>query len=487
MRKFVILGGGTAGWLTALFMKYNFKNDSVTLIQNAEIGIIGVGEATTPNIISFLKQMEIDPLDVLRETGGGIKNGVNFVNWNGDGKRYLHSFRDTMANFTMEPTFSTECLDYYLKNLMARNLPFEEYIYQIKLSYSNKIDLEHTEWALHFDTNLFSQYLQKIGAERNIDIVDGKFKNAIQDENGNITKLYLEDGREYDCDFVFDCTGFSRLLIDGVFKEKWISYKKHLPMKKGIPFWLNAEDPLEPHTGAIAMKYGWIWKIPLLHRTGSGYIFDSDYIDENQALEEAEELFGTKLEVRRIIPFEAGRFDRYWINNCMAVGLSSSFIEPLESTSIFLSIGQLQTFKHFFNEIGNTYESSREVFNRIVGNNMDDTLNFIYFHYLTKRDDSDFWKSFRSNYPPPTKIAELMELIKENNLRSYNLPKKELTTYFDQYSYLQVGRGLGVFEKEMRVSGHENIQPSIEEYKKIIDHLYPFAHDHRTFLENLKK
>ena len=356
MRKFVVLGGGTAGWLTALFMKDNFPQDDVTIIQNEKIGIIGVGEATTPNIISFLLNLGIDPLDVLRETGGGIKNGVNFVNWNGDGKRYMHSFRDTITNFSMPPLFSSDALDFYLKNLMAKKLPFEEYIYQIKLSYSNKVDLDHTEYALHFDTNLFSQFLQKIGKQRNVNIVEGTFKNATQDENGNITKLHLEDGREYACDFVFDCTGFARLLIDGVLKEKWISYKKHLPMKKGIPFWIDAETPLEPHTGAIAMKYGWIWKIPLLHRTGSGYIFDSDYIDENQALEEAEELFGQKLEVRKIIPFEAGRFDRYWSKNCMAVGLSSSFIEPLESTSIFLSIGQLQTFKHFFNEIDDTID-----------------------------------------------------------------------------------------------------------------------------------
>lgn len=488
MKKIVVLGGGTAGWLVALYVRKTMPEHQVKLIQSSTIGIIGVGEATTPNFVHFLNNLNIDPLDVLASTGGGIKNGINFVNWNGDGKKYFHGFKDNLTDYTVNPVFGRDNLDYYLMNVIENKLPMEEYLYQIKMSYENKIDLDNTEWALHFDTNLISKYLQKIGAERGVEIVEGIYSHATQDDQGNIVAVHLEDGSKHECDFIFDCTGFSRKLIGGVYKEKWVSYKKHLPMKKGIPFWLDAEEFIEPHTSAIAMKYGWMWKIPLQHRSGSGYIFDSDYINEDQALAEAEEYFGTKLKVNRIIDFEAGRHERYWIKNCMAVGLSSSFIEPLESTSIFLSIGQLDTFKHFINEVGlNPRESSIKLFNDIVTNNMDDTMNFIYFHYMTKRNDSEFWKNFRENHPPPKRIAEMLEYIKEGNLRSYNIPNMRINVFFALYSYLQVGYGLGILG-DLNMRGLNNVWPDPKTYKELgIDKLMvEKAVDHKQFLMSLR-
>jgi hypothetical protein len=486
-RNFVVLGGGTAGWITALFLNRMLPNDKVTLIQNSKIGIIGVGEATTPPIITFLNNIGIDYRDVLKETKGGIKNAINFENWNGDGKKYFHSFQDKVLNFQIPNVFGQDCVDYYLKNLIRKNLPMNEYYYCTKLSAGKKIDLDRTHFALHFDTNLFSLFLQKTGKERGVEIVDGDFNHVTQNENGFIKKIHLKDEREFDADFVFDCTGFSRLLIGKVFDEKWICYKNHLPMKKAIPFWLepDSDGKIEPYTSAIAMKYGWMWKIPLQHRSGSGYIFDSDYIDENQALEEAENHFGKKLEVRRIIPFEAGRYQNFWVKNCMAIGLASSFIEPLESTSIFLSVQQLETFRHFINEIDEPNDYSVSLFNEIVGNNMEDTLSFVYLHYLTKRNDSEFWKNFRENYPPPKKLTGMLEIIKENNLRYFNTQDTRTTGNFPMGSFLQVCLGNEFFEKEINIKGYENVQPSPFEYKKIIDELYKNAPDHKEFLLSL--
>lgn len=238
MKKFVVLGGGSAGWITALFLKRTFPEHDVTVIQSSEIGIIGVGEATVPNIITFLNNVGIDYKDLLKNTKGPIKNGINFKHWNGVGHQYYHSFSDKIqnVNFNVPNIFGGNCEDFYLKTLIANNLDNNEYYYCSKLSSLNKVDLENTNFAIHFDTNLFSQYLQKVGKERNIKIVEGIYKNVAQDENGFITKIYLDDGREFDTDFVFDCTGFSRLLIGKVFNEKWISYKDHLPMKKVFLF-----------------------------------------------------------------------------------------------------------------------------------------------------------------------------------------------------------------------------------------------------------
>lgn len=483
-KKFVVLGGGTAGWLTGLFLRKTFPESEIKLIQNSKIGIIGVGEATTPNILGFLNYLDLDPYEVLKETGGAIKSGIHFENWNGDGKRYMHSFTDRITDFYLPGIFDGDCQDFYLKLLIKNNLSFEEHLYCQKLAYNNMIDLNRHNFALHFDTNLISKYLQRIGQSRNIQIIDGTYQTAILDDKGFIKKLLLEDNIEVSADFFFDCSGFSRLLIGDLYKEKWISYKDHLPMKKGIPFWLEPDEEIEPYTSAIAMKYGWIWKIPLQHRSGSGYIFDSDYINEDQALEEAEEYFQRKLTVNKIIPFEAGRFKRFWINNCMAVGLSSSFIEPLESTSIFLTIQQLETFKQFINEIGNYDDYSMSLYNTIVGNNMEDTLNFVYLHYITKRSDSEFWKNFKENYPPPKKIADMLDLLKTGNVRYFNTTDTRTTGNFSLNSFLQVCNGLELIEN-INIAGYENVVPGPEPYKILIDTLFTNAVKHNDFLKGL--
>ena len=469
-KKFVIVGGGTAGWLSALFVRKVFPESKVTVIQNSKIGIIGVGEATTPNIIYFLQLLDIDFEDVIRETKGSIKSAVNFVNWNGKNERYLHAFEDSILEFSVDNIFQHDCLDYYLKKCIKENLPFEDYYYNQNLCYQNKVDVKNHSFALHFDTNLFSTFLQKKGLERNIEIIDGTVIHPNVNENGFVTSITLEENQTVDCDFVFDCSGLSRLLIGNFYKEKWISFKDHLPMKRGIPFWIDVDKEIEPYTSAIAMKYGWIWKIPLQHRSGCGYIFDSDLIDENQALEEAEEYFGRKLKINKVINFEAGRFENFWIKNVMAVGLASSFIEPLESTSIFLSIAQLLTMRHFLNELDDGYnEKNIKVFNEIVGNNMEETLNFVYMHYYTDRNDSVFWREFKHKHKPPKRFEEVFYKLKDGNFTYFDIIKIKLTALFGVSGYLQVLRGIGVL-KDVSNSNLSNVIPSPHEYKKIIQH-----------------
>ena len=485
IKKFVVLGGGSAGWLTALFLRKTFPDSSVKLIQSGEIGIVGVGEATTPNILNFLRSIDINPYHLLKETGGAIKSGINFENWNGDGKRYMHSFTDSIVDFYIPNIFGGDCQDFYVKHLINKKLSLDEYLYCRKLAYNNMVDVDRHNHALHFDTNLFSKYLQTIGKERNIDIIEGEFQKTTKDSNGFITSIQLNDGRNFETDFIFDCSGFSRLLIGNEYKEKWISYRKHLPMKKGISFWLEPDEEIEPYTSAIAMKYGWMWKIPLQHRSGAGYVFDTDYIDADQALQEAEEYLETDLNVNKIIPFEAGRFENFWVKNCMAVGLASSFIEPLESTSIFLSIQQLETFKQFLNELGSYDQYSLNLFNTIVGNNMEDTLNFVYLHYLTKRKDSDFWNKFRENYPPPKKLESMLDIIKTGNLRYFNTESVTTTGNFPLNSYLQVCEGLGIFENDVNIKQYENIVPQPADYKRTVDQLYDQAIKHNEFLKRL--
>lgn len=485
-KNIVILGGGTAGWLTAHWCRVTLPDHSVTLIQSDTVGIIGVGEATTPHIVSFLKNLNFDVKDIVKNTNGSIKNGISFENWNGDGKKYFHAFSESLTNFGIENVFGTDCYDFYLKHCINQDLSFNEYLYQGALAYDNKVDLDHTSWALHFDAKLLADYLENKGKERGINLIEGDLKKVYQRENGIIDKLELDKGIEVAVDFLFDCTGFHRLIIGKVFEEKWKSFKDHLPMKKAIPFWLEPDSEPKPYTRSICMKYGWMWNITLQHRVGSGYVFDSDYIDEELALKEAEEFYGCKIKINKVIPFEAGRYENWWVKNCIAVGLSSNFIEPLESTSLWLTVAQLDTFRQFINEIDTLDQKSIDQYNEICRNNMDEVLNFVYLHYITKRQDTDFWKNFKENYPVPPKLIDSLEAVKEGRARYFDFNKNKVTANFPLPSFLQVCQGLGIIEKKFNLDNLHRLTPSVDEYKKIIDKSVSDAIKLKDLLARLK-
>ena len=484
-KELIVLGGGTAGWLTALYLKKIFPFYQITLIESKKIGIIGVGEATTPNIITFLKYLNIDIFDLIQKTKGSIKNGISFENWNGDNKKYFHGFFEHLTQFSLPPIFTADCFNYYLQNLIHKKLDFNTHTYITKLSYENRIDLQRTLYALHFDTSLLSQYLNETGTSRGIQYINGKLKKVSVDSKGNINKITLDNNKSFSCDFIFDCSGFSRLLIGKHFNIKWKSYKKHLPMKQAIPFWLNHQGSIPPYTTALAMKHGWMWKIPLQHRIGAGYIFDSDYLNRDQALAEAENTLKTKLEVSRVIDFEAGRYESFWHKNCIALGLASSFIEPLESTSIFLTIQQLFNLNHFLNTLFVNNSKSINLYNEMASKNMDETLNFVYLHYLTKRKDSLFWKNFNKNYPPPPEFQSKLDLLKENNLKHLDIEETKKSASFPIMSYLMVAHGLKLFTRKINIDHYKNVAPDIKQYLSLINNATNRAMTHKSFLSNV--
>lgn len=484
-RKFVIVGGGTAGWIAAHHIRQMFPNDKVVVVHSEEKGIIGVGEATTPHLVEFINSLGVDFFQFLKEVGGTIKNGIKFKNWNGDGKEYMHPFVDNITEFSIQHIFEKECWTYYNQILINKNLPFNQYLYQPRLADEDKVDLNNTAFAIHFDANKFAKYLETLAIDKHIEVIVGDVVSVDLNEKGNIKTIILKD-QAVECDFVFDCSGFSKLLIGDLFRQEWISYKQHLPMKKAITFWLEPDDKTPSYTAAIAMKYGWSWKIPLQDRFGCGYVYDSDYIDEHEAQKEAEEYYQRKLDVRRVIDFDAGRYKNVWVKNCIAVGLSGNFIEPLESTSIWLELSLFSILKRFLNEIDNPNENSIALFNQLVGNEVDEKMSFVYLHYMTKRDDSPFWKEFREKNLMPRELKKLWPTIKENNLKSYHISNGQCPSRFPLMSYLWVCQGLGLFENQGNVTGYENIEPHPEVYRAMIDeYINNAAQDHTEFLLKL--
>ena len=471
IKKIVIIGGGTAGWLTALWIRKIFPNYLVTLVESKEIGIIGVGEATTPNLIDMLYELDIDPIKIVKETKGSIKNGISFENWHGDNTKYFHDFNplNKLSSFKLKNIFSHDCYDYFLKNLINKNFDFNKHTYIPKISYQNKIDLNNTNFALHFDATLMAENLKKIALKRNIKHLYDNFKKVNVCEKNFIKSLVFEKNKKIMCDFVFDCSGFSKIILGNYYKSKWNSYSKYLAMKKAILCPYEYDDKnIWPYTKAIAMKNGWVFEIPLQHRVGRGYIFDSNYINEEEALKELEKKYNKKIEIKKTITFESGSYEEFWVKNAMCIGLSSSFLEPLESTSLFISVGQLNTLRFFLNNLFTCEQNKINLFNEIMRKNMEGVLEFVRLHYVTKRKDSQFWIDYNKNYQIPDSLNHHLSLINKGELSEFDINNIKKTTYFTLSSYLQVCNGLKLFNK-INVKNYDKLDPNLSEYNNIIN------------------
>jgi tryptophan halogenase len=482
----IVLGGGSAGWLTAIWAKKLIPDNEVTLVQSKEVGIIGVGEASTPHLPMFLNNLGIDVKDLIKKTNGSIKNGINFVNWNGDGQRYFHSFFEDLTDFSIGNITIKDGFDYYLKTLIHNELNFEDFLYQFRLAYDNRIDLKHTSWSIHFDSKLFAEYLETFGRQLGIKIIEKNFTSATQNNSGFITSIKLDSGQILDCDFLFDCTGFAKLIIHKLYDQKWISYSDYLPMKCAIPFWLESDNDIEPYTSSTAMKNGWMWKIPLQHRIGSGYIFDSDYINVDQAINEAENFYSRSLKINKIINFDPGRMENFWVKNCISVGLSSSFLEPIESTSLWVTTSQLDLLQHFLSDLLNPREQSLKIFNKTMNKTLDELSYFVYLHYMTKRQDSQFWKEFREKNLVPDGFRELFENLKNGNIRYLDIINENVSCNFQLASYLQVANGLKLFENPPDISGYKKLNPTLTQYKEIcMNYTRQYSIKNKIFLQNI--
>ena len=426
--NYIVVGGGTAGWLTALYVKEKFPYSNVTVIASSEIGILGAGEGTTMEFIDFLKEIHITPKDIIKNAKGTIKKAIKFHNWNGDNKYYWQPFSAKFGLSIIDQLCNKKIVNY--------NKQFE------------KKDMD----ALHFDARLFAKYLQTVGISRDINLIDDNVIDIVTDETGEIRSLLLKSNKEIFCDFVFDCSGFKRLIIGKHFKSKWNSYDHMLPMKKAMPFFLDNsnEQNLPPYTEAIAMKYGWMWKIPVQGRYGCGYVYDSDYVTDEEIKSEIEQSVGQRVEVPKIFNFDAGYYQESWIKNCVAIGLSAGFVEPLEATSIWMQILSLKFLLHYIDGVIFKDQKIIDYYNRDVNNLNLDTINFLYFHYLTERSDSKFWQEFKYNTMPTESIKQLIEISKNR------IPTKDDFDYLKSIGSDRSGINLSYSIRSFHIIGIAN-------------------------------
>jgi len=419
----VILGGGTAGWMAAaaLVSLLPPARYRVRLVESEEIGIVGVGEATFPEIRYFNAAIGIDEAEMLRATNGAFKLGIEFVDWGFKGSRYIHPF-GVHGPAHMEHLFHHQWLrarqagweseigEYSFAAQAARNCRF-----QFPQTGATTINSAYT-YAYHFDASLYGTFLRDIAEKRGAMRTEGKVRDAIQDpQSGDIQSLLLESGETIAGDFFIDCSGFRSLLLGKTLGVGWEDWSKWLVCDRAfaVP---SERDELSPYTRSTAMEAGWRWRIPLQHRTGNGYVFSSSFISEDEA---ADSLIGS-LETKplaepRLLKFQSGRRVASWAKNCVSMGLASGFLEPLESTSIYLvQIAIMQLVPLLPNK--RIDPRLRDEFNRLMDLQYERIRDFLILHYkLTTRDDAEIWR-YCAAMDVPDSLTRKIELFRHNGI-----------------------------------------------------------------------
>jgi len=433
-----ILGGGTAGLVTALIVKKTFPKYNITIIKSDTIGVIGVGEGSTHHWRQFTTYCNISTSELLRETEGTLKRSIQLENWNGDNTSYYHTGNDFFfSEYRSQDNIADELS--FLKTLISKDIKLED-----PIVYTDLVVFLEQGSQYHFNALKLNDFLQKVCKRHNIDIVETTIKDITFKSNNDIDQLIGEDDKKYSADFFIDSSGFKRFIISKL-GAKWISYKKYLPMNHALAFPTSDVTNLRSTTLYRAMSSGWNWQIATQTRMGNGYTFCDEFISSTDAYDELQSIYSEEVKIFKDIKFEAGRLDNLWINNCLAVGLSGSFVEPLQASSIGNTI--LQAFA--FVRILPAWQADRKIsqkYNSQFEDSFNNIVDFIQLHYFTKRSDSKFWQELNSIMIKTDFNQEHIEVWKKS------LPQKIFFNnpycMFPAEEFTSIMAGLGMFDKE---------------------------------------
>lgn len=414
--RVVVLGGGTAGWMSAAGLaKMLGPLVSVELVESDHIGIVGVGEATLPHIRGFAERLGIDEASFMKATHATYKLGIDFRDFGRIGESYVHpfgSFGEEVAGvpfhhywLELQRQGRADAIGSYSLGVMAAlGRKFRPPAQDASLASTYG-------YAYQFDATLFGPFMREFGLKVGVKRTEGLVTDVERDaQSGDVVALTLKDGRRLEGDLFVDCSGFRSLLLGGALEEPWEDWAHWLPCDRAAAMpCAHVEHEIEPYTRATAMPAGWRWRIPLQHRIGNGYVFASEFIGEDEAcatIRAAAE--GEVLAEPRVLRFRAGRRRNSWSHNVVAVGLASGFLEPLESTSIYLAQMAITYLIEQFPLTGRVDPRDRAEFNRLVDMEYDRIRDFLILHYhATTRDDSPFWDHVRTMQVPDSLAGKI--------------------------------------------------------------------------------
>lgn len=444
IRRIAIVGGGTAGWLAASMLARALPaGPSITVIESPEVGTIGVGEATIPPFMELLRFLGIDEADFVRRTGSTYKLGIRYRDWRRIGHVYWHPFGTFGTTIERRPFYhhwqkakdagrAPRVIDYNICAALGSERKFRFPTPSARGSAAG------VRYALHFDAGLVAAYLREYAQKRGVARVERTVVTATQRADGFIDELVFADGERLGADLFIDCSGFRGVLIERVLETGYLDWSDLLPCDRALAVPTRVAGPRPPYTQASARRAGWHWRIPLQHRIGNGYVYSSRHSSDTAALEDLLEEIGEPLAEPRLLRFTAGRRRRFWSRNCVALGLASGFLEPLESTSIQLVVNGLHNLLDHFPDRAFD-QANIDSYNTELIEEMERIRDFLILHYcLNQRDDAPFWQDCRAVRLPES-LAQRIELY-----RGTGRIRPGARELFTDLSWFFIFEGLGV-------------------------------------------
>lgn len=484
IKRVVIAGGGTAGWVTAAALSLQLGDLlQIVLIESDEIGTVGVGEASIPPMRTFHKLLKIDEREFMAATSATFKLGISFENWGKIGDKYLHAFGKTGKE-----TWLAEFHHFWLsakEKGFAGN--FGDYCLEHTAAIANKFATTPdgaVNYAYHLDAGRYATFLRRLSEEKGVRRIEGKIAKVKQNSTtGFIESIDLESGQVIEGDLFIDCTGFRGVLIEQTLHTGYEDWTHWLPCDSAAAVQTESVGPAVPYTRSISRDYGWQWRIPLQHRVGNGLVYCSRYMTDEAAKEFLlQNVEGEPLSQPRIIKFRTGRRRKIWNKNCVAIGLSSGFLEPLESTSIHLiMMGVTRLMQMFpFTGISETVVSH---YNQMAYEELEKIRDFIILHYkATSREDTPFWR-FCKNMEIPDSLHQRIELFAEE-AQAFQLGGE----IFRVDSWVQVMLGQGIIPKSyhpyVRLMPETQLRDFLRQLKNQVAQMVGKLPEHETFVRS---
>jgi len=490
IRSILVVGGGSAGWMTAaaLARVLGPAYARITLVESEQIGTVGVGEATIPQIGIFNRLLGIDEDEFVRRTKGSFKLGIEFVNWGRQGHRYFHPF----GTFGLNMEGVSFHAYWQRLRLAGQAAPLADYSLMATAAKRNKFmrpfdagnsPLSYIAYAFHFDAGLYARFLRELAEARGVVRREGRIVAVHQrPDDGFIESVQLEDGERLSADLFIDCSGFRGLLIEQTLKAGFVDWSQWLPCDRALAVPCESVPELTPYTRSTALTAGWQWRIPLQHRTGNGHVYCSEYLSDDEAASMLlSNLDAPARAEPRHIRFKTGTRRRLWVKNCVAIGLSSGFLEPLESTSLWMvQNGISRLLSNFPDRSFSPVIIDR--YNRVLAEETEHIRDFIILHYkATEREDTPFWRYCR-HMSIPERLEEKMRVYAHNG-RTF----REHEELFNDTSWFAVLTGQSgppeTYDPVADLLDFDETRERLEQIRAAVASSADYMPDHRRFIE----
>jgi hypothetical protein len=467
----VILGGGTAGWMTAnaLADAWGDKGAQISLIESPDIGTVGVGEGSTPRMKIFFDDLGIEESEWMPRCNATYKNGISFVNWSSRPgfERYFHPFASEIDRHTKTA--------FYL-NTYARRLGVDVYAHPDRFFLSAKLSADrqgpkpeenfpfNVEYGYHFDAGLVGEFLRDKATERGVMHISARVVDVNLSPAGNISSLQTSDDETIEGDLFVDCSGFGGTLIQKVLEVPFRSYAENLFNDSAVVLPTEQQEAIGSQTVSTALKYGWTWEIPLTNRIGNGYVYSSSFCSGDDAEQELREHLGlldSDVEARHL-KMKVGRVERHWEKNCLAVGLSQGFIEPLEATALNLVCNTVYDFIETVDK-GGIGGAGRDEFNARVNDSFEKVRDYIVAHYiLNSRNDTDYWRQNGANLNVPDRLKQILDLWKAAQNLSAEMERQNIDSSYTPMSWYCLLAGYGFYPEVRDLPGSEQYASKVD-------------------------